>query len=241
MAFETVEFVWDYYDGPREGFARWNGKPVHFAFRGNCASDHLSDTFVVTPLEDDDFKLALERQGIWCEWDQAFRSGLTEWGSHPANPGQNAKFAELSARLKSLIEGKRSFRTRAVFRATRGKADLSPGVLRNMEVRWIPDPGDTDPAIHIPGVLNSLAQHGIAHRLVSARSAEDLCLTEWTERAFPWVHSQIDWSGIAAHEYIDWLELDDLVQVFQSQREGWLIEMFHEGTLCFGQSDSRSG
>jgi len=149
----------------------------------------------------------------------------------------------------------------------------------------------TDPAIHIPGVLNALAHHGITHRIIPAQSPEDSRLTEWTQRTFPTVHSQVDWTRVAHHKCVEWWELEDLVLSFQkladmlnpttdvvvmwanalnpcvemrlgdvakiawaifeehetsrdvlvfSQADGWLIEMFHEGTLCFGRSGSEN-
>ncbi len=144
----------------------------------------------------------------------------------------------------------------------------------------------TSPELHIPGVIEVLARHGIRYRIIPAQSAEDSRLTEWRRRAFPFVHSQVDWTRIEDHECVEWVDLDDLVPAFQrlamalnpastvvvmwanalcpslqlqlgdvvriagaifeehetsrdvlvfSETEGWLIEMFHEGTLCLGR------
>jgi hypothetical protein len=73
----------------------------------------------------------------------------------------------------------------------------------------------TSPSIHIPGVLKALQDKQIPHRIVEAESEESKALTEWTERAFPVVHSQIDWSKVTSHLCVNWSALDDLVLEFE--------------------------
>lgn len=75
---------------------------------------------------------------------------------------------------------------------------------------------NTDPNIHIPGVLKALAQHGLPHRLIQARSPENRVLTEWTDTAFPWGFSQIEWGRVTSHRCAEWASIEDLVSEFHS-------------------------
>lgn len=71
-----------------------------------------------------------------------------------------------------------------------------------------------DPNAHIPGVLEALKSRGITYRIIDAQSPEERSLIEWTELAFPFVHSQIDWKRVPAHRCVEWTDLEDLVLSF---------------------------
>jgi hypothetical protein len=84
---------------------------------------------------------------------------------------------------------------------------------------------NTSPNTHFPGVVKALREGGIAYGVIDAQSPEEMSLIEWTELAFPSVHSQIDWAKIPAHRCIDWNDLDDLVPFFLE-----MADTFHAGS-----------
>ena len=74
---------------------------------------------------------------------------------------------------------------------------------------------NTSPNVHLPGVLKALNEFAIKYRIVDAQSAEERSLIEWTELAFPFVYSQIDWTKVPAHRCTEWGDLEDLVPSFR--------------------------
>ena len=95
---------------------------------------------------------------------------------------------------------------------------------------------DTSPSLHIPGVLKALEQRSLPHRLILVRSEEDQELTRWTQKAFPWGFSQIEWGQVSHHNCIDWTSLDDLVPAFEKvtetlNTESLVVVMWNDG-LC---------
>jgi len=131
-----------------------------------------------------------------------------------------------------------------------------------------------------------MEQGDLPHRVISPQSKDDKDLTEWTQKAFPFGFSSIDWSRVPSHHCVEWASLEELVVAFRKMTESmnhaglvvvmwgnalcpvlemslgdvrqiatqifeehetstdvlffsrsdrWLIEMHHEGTLCFGK------
>ncbi|HBY62059.1 MAG TPA: hypothetical protein DEH78_19745, partial [Solibacterales bacterium] len=74
---------------------------------------------------------------------------------------------------------------------------------------------NTSATAHIPGVLKALEGGQIPYRVIGAESEESAALTEWTERMFPFIHSQVDWSRIPSHQCVTWSGLEDLVLEFE--------------------------
>jgi hypothetical protein len=70
--FETVYTVTDWYDGPREGIADFNGMPHLYQWQFDNAKDDWADTLLLTPVDEETFRLALEDWAIWVRWEQAF-------------------------------------------------------------------------------------------------------------------------------------------------------------------------
>jgi hypothetical protein len=84
--FEEVFTVTDYYDGPRQGVANYQGLP-HFydCFFSEHARDY-SNLYRLTPVSHEAFQLALEDWAIWERWERAFHAGETNRDTHPALP-----------------------------------------------------------------------------------------------------------------------------------------------------------
>jgi hypothetical protein len=100
--FEEVFTETDYYDGPRQGVANYRGVP-HFY---DCVfSDEKQDyvnRYLLTPVSDEVFQLALEDWAIWKRWEQAFKAGKTTLDTHPALPEDSLRHR----RIESLLVGR---------------------------------------------------------------------------------------------------------------------------------------
>lgn len=101
---EEVFTVTDYYDGPRQGIADFNGRP-HFY---DCIFDerrhNYSNLFRLTPVEPAVFQLAMESWAIWQRWESAFHAGHADQKSHPALPEDRARHEELKVALDSSLK-----------------------------------------------------------------------------------------------------------------------------------------
>jgi hypothetical protein len=114
---ETVYTVTDFYDGPRGGIADYHGKPHVFSSVWNAAKDDWDDEFLLQPVDDETFRMAMEDWGIWTRWGRAFFSGQTTRATHPALPNERKRHDELAAILtiRLHIEVDRALRARGKF------------------------------------------------------------------------------------------------------------------------------
>ena len=62
MAFERVFTVDDYYDGARSGIAAYQGQPHHYLCEWDESRGDYSDTFRLTPIDEETFSLASVEQ-----------------------------------------------------------------------------------------------------------------------------------------------------------------------------------
>lgn len=134
---EIVYTVTDFYDGPRGGIANYHGIPHVYSCPWDEAADDWSDTFLLQPIDDETFRLAMEDWAIWRRWEKAFDSGQTTLSTHPAMPGGQARHEELSAILKSRmqIDPEHAVRTRGRFEV---RTPGQRGLLSSFEwvVNW---------------------------------------------------------------------------------------------------------
>jgi hypothetical protein len=112
MAYERVFTVDDYYDGPRSGIASYLGRPHHYFCEWDEARGDYSDTFRLTPIDEETFSLAMERWSIWEQWDAAFRRGEVAQSTHPGLPGSNPRYAELQRTLEARLALRPAIRKR---------------------------------------------------------------------------------------------------------------------------------
>jgi hypothetical protein len=130
--FETVHTMTSYLDGPRGGIADYRGSPhIYESLFEDTSGD--SDVFLVQPIDDETFRLAMEDWAIWFKWERAFHSGQTTQTTHPVLPEDRARHEELKALLgpRLRIQPERAFRVRARFGVCRpGK----PGLLSTVEL-----------------------------------------------------------------------------------------------------------
>ena len=95
---DKVYTVEDYYDGPREGFADFEGRPHHY--RCVFDADDWTNTFRLTPVSEEVLKYALENWQTWLRWKAAFDSGKTDTSTHPALPEDRSRYLQ----VKDLVE-----------------------------------------------------------------------------------------------------------------------------------------
>ena len=143
--FEEVFTVTDYYDGPRQGIANYQGQP-HFydCIFGGLKQDY-SNLYRLTPVSQELLVLALEDWGIWKRWERAFYTGAVDRDSHPALPAERDRHLQihqlLDGRLKTDIE-RCIVRTGVFAKAT--SAAPAPGILVDLLVRWSEPTGNSD-------------------------------------------------------------------------------------------------
>jgi hypothetical protein len=118
---ETVYTVTNFYDGPRGGIADYHGKPHVYCSCWDEAKEDWDEAFLLQPIDDETFRMALEDWGIWTRWERAFHSGQTTRETHPALPDERARHEELAGILNARlqIEPARAIRVRGEFRVRR--------------------------------------------------------------------------------------------------------------------------
>jgi hypothetical protein len=136
--FETVHTVSDYYDGPRGGIANYHSRPHIYKWMFEDASTG-SNVFLLQPIDDETFGLAMEDWAIWCRWERAFQTGQTTEDTHPALPADRPRHGELEALLEPQlqIDPAKAFRVRGRFEVRRPG---EPGLTCTAQsvVRWTP-------------------------------------------------------------------------------------------------------
>ena len=142
--FERVHTVMDFYDGPRSGFADFDGVP--HAYRSIWREDlddwDPEDRFELSPVSNETLSLALEDWAIWRRWEEAFYAGETPHATHPALPDDRARHAELAPLIERALEIDQARRRVAVgvFRTrdgARGGVGI-PTSRATLEVQWRP-------------------------------------------------------------------------------------------------------
>jgi hypothetical protein len=137
VTYERVHTVSDYYDGPREGLADYGGEPHRYKSHWNEAADDWAETFELSPIDADTFRLEMERWQIWRAWERAFHSGNATQESHPGYGGKNARYDELAKLIEPRMLALKPIKARltAGFRALPGQ-ELPGHMMRELEVEW---------------------------------------------------------------------------------------------------------
>ena len=142
--FERVYTVMDFWDGPRSGFADFDGVP--HAYR-SLWRDDLDDwdqdgQFALGPVSPDLLAIALEDWEIWRRWEEAYYADKVGLSTHPALPEDHARHIELAPIIERALEIDPSRRRIAVgeFRSLNGRrgAPGAPSSRAILEVRWLP-------------------------------------------------------------------------------------------------------
>jgi len=134
---QEVHFVIDYWDGPREGVADYRGSPHYFRAVFDEKRDEWSDVFILTPLDQDTYRLLMESKQIWQRWQAAYDTGATTLDSHPALPDDANRSKELDEIIEPriAIDPTTAIRRKGSFEAD-DRTKLSSH--RKWRVRWLP-------------------------------------------------------------------------------------------------------
>src|SRR6267142_3693698 len=137
LDYENVFTVTEYWDGPRQGIANFNGKPHFYKCVFDESKDEWSDTFELSTVDEKTHQLALEDWRAWKRWEDDFRNGRVKLDSHPALVTGPSNQAKISSLLKSgsAIDPARDLVARGIFQPANPKR-RGPNTL--WRVRWIP-------------------------------------------------------------------------------------------------------
>lgn len=96
---ERVYVELDWYDGPREGIANYNGAPHRFRSLFDEANDEYLDRYLVFPIDSQMLELEKEQWQIFVEWNDRYEKGTETTASHPGHGGINPRWDELESLL----------------------------------------------------------------------------------------------------------------------------------------------
>src|SRR5262249_26721368 len=75
--YEIVHSMTDFWDGPRQGIANFNGIPhLYESEFDKFTENDWQDTYLLMPIDEATFQLAMEDWEIWRRWETAFHSGM---------------------------------------------------------------------------------------------------------------------------------------------------------------------
>lgn len=101
--YESVHTITDWYDGARKGIADLNGKSHYFENHWNDREQYWSDIYLLQPLDDETFALAMEDWEIWLRWEHAFKEGKTTQETHPTLPEDRERHEKLEKILAERL------------------------------------------------------------------------------------------------------------------------------------------
>ena len=101
--YDIVHTITDWYDGARASVAELNGKPHYYETCWDEATDDWLDAYLLQPIDEETFRLALEDWQIWLRWKAAFDAGRATIENHPALPEDRARHDELSKVLAERL------------------------------------------------------------------------------------------------------------------------------------------
>src|SRR6266446_6248990 len=135
-SYDVVFTVSNYWDGPREGIANYEGQPHYYRCVFNENKDEWSDSFILKPVDPETLELALEDWQIWLRWEAAYREGRVALDSHPALPEDRQRQETIAAILSEriVIDPQTDMKAEAEFEAVPGDDRSYPH--RNWRVRW---------------------------------------------------------------------------------------------------------
>jgi hypothetical protein len=84
--FEIIYTMTDYYDGPRAGIASFHGIPHLYQSLFDYTHDDWTDIYLLKPIDEATFRLALEDWEIYKRWETARMNGQATIDTHPALP-----------------------------------------------------------------------------------------------------------------------------------------------------------
>ena len=102
--YERVHTMTDYYDGPRQGIADFEGAPHLYVSEWDDGADLDATTFKLSSVEPRVLALALEAWCIWRRWETALHQRRTNPKTHPALPEERSRSDELDQILERELK-----------------------------------------------------------------------------------------------------------------------------------------
>lgn len=135
--FEKVHTMTGYYDGPRSGIADFEGTPHVYESIFDDLGDGYTDTFMLMPIDNDAFLLAIEDWRIWTRWEDARFEGRTPPDTHPALPEDRARHVEIERQLGDRLKAspERSILAKGEFRTGEKCKDRKIDIHESL-VKW---------------------------------------------------------------------------------------------------------
>lgn len=135
---DIVHTITDYYDGPRGGIADFRGKPHIYKSVWDDSEKGNGDDFLLQPIDEETFRLAMEDWDIWTRWERAFHSGQTTIESHPALPADRQRHEQITTILTTRlqIQPERAIRVQGHF-VVRASSESDDTTARQWAVSWL--------------------------------------------------------------------------------------------------------
>ncbi len=116
--YEQVYTITNYYDGILSGIADFQGSPHFYDCPFSKLGSGYEDYFLLRPIDDETFRLALEDWEIWSRWWYAIKSGTTTQNTHPALPEDRARHDQIKSLLaeRLITDNETDIRAYAKFR-----------------------------------------------------------------------------------------------------------------------------
>jgi len=134
--YEKVYTITDYYDGIRSGIADFRGVPHYYECPLNDNHQGYADYFLLRPIDEETFNLALEDWDIWGRWFESLQAHETTQETHPALPQDRERHNMIKSVLSEqlVVDYDRDLRAQANFRPISGGYAGSP--TGTFEVNW---------------------------------------------------------------------------------------------------------
>ena len=118
MKYEKVHTVNDYWDGPVEGVADYQGKPHKFNLLFDENEDDYSTDYELQKISTKEFDLIILSWSLWIKWKNKKDKTKEEIDSHPVLPKDKKEREIIEAQLKKLTESRDStkFKVKGFFK-----------------------------------------------------------------------------------------------------------------------------
>jgi hypothetical protein len=137
--FELVHTMTDFWDKPRAGIANFRGAPHVYQsdYADTEGDDTKHDVYLLMPIDEETFALAMENWAIWRRYETAVHLGKTTSASHPALPEDRQRHEQIKPILNQRlsVDSARAVRADAEFRS-RPDPTWSGKGWPPLEVRW---------------------------------------------------------------------------------------------------------
>jgi len=137
LGYEIVFTVRDYHDGPRSGVANFLEQPHFYECVFDERTDDYSNSYLLTALNQNVFRAAIENWEIFLRWRKAFDLGKVNRETHPALPQDKERFEETKRVLDLAIESGRgkALQLRGEFEVL-GEPKPPFDILTPWQVKW---------------------------------------------------------------------------------------------------------